>query len=97
MNLHRTDTRDLVLTAMAFDALGFQCHDRFTVVLSMSNTSNGFSYGCMIPSQIPVVVCHPFPLCGRVSLYEYLLEEVDGITFLTRLTEEWWRMAPGKD
>ena len=94
VNLLRADTRDLVSMTMAFDPLGCLCDDRFTGVLFISSISDGLSYGYMIPSLIPVVVCHPFPLCGRVSLYEYLIEEDDGITFLTRTTEAWWRMAP---
>ena len=79
VNLLRADTRDLVSMTMAFAPLGCLCDDRFTGVLFISSISDGLSYGYMIPSLIPVVVCHPFPLCGRVSLYEYLIEEDDGI------------------
>ena len=82
---------------MAIDSLGSTRPGCFTGVLSISSISNGLSNGVMIPSQIPVVVCHPFPACGRVSVYEYLIEEDDGITFLTCSAEAWWRMAPVLD
>ena len=80
-------------SALVFDPSGSSCNGRFTGVLSI-RFSNGLSSGNVIPSQIRVVVCHQFPACGRASLYEYKLEEEDGITFLTKTTEAWWRMAP---
>ena len=77
VNLLRADTRDLVSMTMAFAPLGCLCDDRFTGVLFISSISDGLSYGYMIPSLIPVVVCH---------LFHFVAESACMNTSLKRMT-----------
>ena len=51
----------------------------------------------MVPCQTPVIRCHQLPATGRVSLYNYVLDESDGIIFLNSMIDSWWRMAPSPE
>ena len=92
VNLRRADTTDLVLTAMALDPFGFHCDDRSSAAYQMVCLMDARS---QVRSQRLFAIL--FHFCGRVSMHEYHMESDNGTTFLTRTTEAWWRVAPGKD
>eukprot|EP00435_Cladocopium_sp_Y103_P055969 s825_g18.t1 len=69
----------------------------FTGVVQITGCSEDISFGSLVPSNIPVILCHSELPCGRISMYDYLVQRDDELTFLVATPTSWMCTAPSFD
>lgn len=62
---------------------GFQNGALFAGVINITGHSADLTYGELVPTKCPVILCHSDLPFGRISVYDYLVHSDDSLTFLT--------------
>ena len=69
----------------------------FTGVIQITGSCDCLQTGFRVPHGIPILVCQPALVPGRVTLYDYQIDENEGILMLTPTASSWHGVAPVPD
>eukprot|EP00435_Cladocopium_sp_Y103_P017800 s1742_g4.t1 len=66
----------------------------FTGVVNITSTSVVLSYGELVATHTPVILCRSNLSCGHISVYDFLVQREDDLIFLVDTPSSWLSSAP---